>query len=38
LKSCFEELIVMGHKNPAEAFEKALNNIMPSVEVRAKRV
>lgn len=38
LKSCFEELKTMWHKNPQEAFEKALYNVMPSVEVRAKRV
>ncbi|MCD5383047.1 30S ribosomal protein S7 [Candidatus Gracilibacteria bacterium] len=38
LSSCFEELKTMGHKNPVEAFEKALNNVMPHVEVRAKRV
>lgn len=38
LKSCFEELITMGHKDPKVAFESALSNIMPRIEVRPKRV
>ncbi|MBT4937002.1 30S ribosomal protein S7 [Candidatus Peregrinibacteria bacterium] len=38
LQNCLEELKSRGHKNPSDAFEAALRNIMPHVEVRPKRV
>jgi small subunit ribosomal protein S7 len=38
LQDCFEELKKLGHKNPSDAFEAGVRNIMPQVEVRPKRV
>ena len=38
IKYCLEELKKMGHKNPVNAFENAIKNVMPQVEVRPKRV
>jgi len=38
LNSCFDELKTMWHKDPQNAFESALLNIMPRIEVRPKRV
>ena len=34
----FEEIKAKGHKNPEEVFEKAMENVMPKIEVRPKRV
>lgn len=34
----FEEIKAKWHKNPEEVFEKALENVMPKIEVRPKRV
>lgn len=38
LSDCFEELKKMWHKSPQEAFEKALHWVMPTIEVKSKRV
>lgn len=38
LKETFEEMKAKGHKNPQETFKAALDNVMPKIEVRAKRV
>lgn len=38
LADCMNELKTMGHANPQDAFEAALRNVMPQVEVRPKRV
>lgn len=38
LRSCFDELKSMGHKDPKQAFESALFNVMPTIEVRPKRI
>lgn len=38
LQNCLEELKSLGHKNPSDAFEAAIRNIRPQVEVRPKRV
>lgn len=38
LSDCFNELVAKGHKDPKETFHKALQNIMPSIEVKPKRV
>lgn len=34
----FEEIKAKWHKNPEEVFERALDNVMPKIEVRPKRV
>ncbi len=36
--SAFEAIKAKGHANPEEVFEKALENVMPRIEVRPKRV
>ena len=38
MNSAFEEMKAKWHKNPEEVFEKALENVMPKIEVRPKRV
>jgi len=38
LEETFEEIKAKGQKNPNLVFEKALENIMPKIEVRPKRV
>ena len=38
LNTCFEELKTMWQKDPKAAFEKAIYNVMPTIEVRPKRV
>jgi small subunit ribosomal protein S7 len=34
----FEEIKSKGQKNPGSIFDKALENVMPKIEVRPKRV
>ncbi len=34
----FEEIKNKGNKTPASIFDKALENVMPKIEVRPKRV
>lgn len=34
----FEQIKAKGHKNPKAIFDKAIENIMPKIEVRPKRV
>ena len=36
--NAFEIIKSKGHKSPEEVFEKAIENIMPKIEVRPKRV
>ena len=38
MSNAFEEIKAKGHKNPEEVFEKAMENVMPKIEVRPKRV
>ncbi|MBW7954338.1 30S ribosomal protein S7 [Candidatus Gracilibacteria bacterium] len=38
LSDVFEEIKSKGHKKPEEIFLKALENVMPKIEVRPKRV
>jgi small subunit ribosomal protein S7 len=38
MSNAFAEMVTKGHKNPEEVFEKALENVMPKIEVRPKRV
>lgn len=38
LRDCLESLKLKWYSNPSEYFLKALNNVMPSVEVKAKRI
>ena len=38
ITSAFEIIKSKGHANPEEVFEKALENVMPRIEVRPKRV
>jgi small subunit ribosomal protein S7 len=38
LNDCFEEIKSKGQKNPKGIFDKALENVMPKIEVRPKRV
>lgn len=38
MENALEELRNMGHKNPVEAFENAVRNVMPQIEVRPKRI
>jgi small subunit ribosomal protein S7 len=38
LADCFLELKNKGHKDPQKAFENAVKNVMPEIEVRPKRV
>jgi len=38
LKDCFKELVLRWHKNPIEAFKKAILNVTPSIEIKPKRV
>lgn len=38
MNNVFEDIKSKGHKNPEEVFEKALENVMPKIEVRPKRV
>ena len=38
LDDAFEEIKAKGQKNPKAIFDKALENIMPKIEVRPKRV
>lgn len=38
LTNAFEAIKAKGHANPEEVFEKALENVMPKIEVRPKRV
>ena len=38
LTNSFETIKTKGHANPEEVFEKALENVMPKIEVRPKRV
>jgi small subunit ribosomal protein S7 len=38
MSDVFEQIKAKGHKNPEEIFERALENIMPKIEVRPKRV
>ncbi len=38
LSDVFEEIKSKGHKKPEEIFSKALENVMPKIEVRPKRV
>ncbi len=38
ITNAFEVIKTKGHANPEEIFEKALENVMPKIEVRPKRV
>jgi small subunit ribosomal protein S7 len=38
LKDTFDEIKSKGQKNPQDIFYKALENVMPKIEVRPKRV
>jgi small subunit ribosomal protein S7 len=38
ITNAFEVIKTKGHANPEEVFEKALENVMPRIEVRPKRV
>ncbi|EKE25971.1 MAG: hypothetical protein ACD_4C00486G0011 [uncultured bacterium (gcode 4)] len=38
MSNVFDEIKKKGHKNPEEVFEKAMENVMPKIEVRPKRV
>lgn len=38
MNNAFEEIRSKGHKNPEEVFEKAMENVLPKIEVRPKRV
>jgi small subunit ribosomal protein S7 len=38
ITSAFDNIKSKGHANPEEIFEKALENVMPRIEVRPKRV
>ncbi|MDD2745367.1 MAG: 30S ribosomal protein S7 [Candidatus Gracilibacteria bacterium] len=38
ITNAFEIIKAKGHANPEEIFEKALENVMPRIEVRPKRV
>jgi len=38
LNDTFEEIKAKGQKKPEEIFFKALENVMPKIEVRPKRV
>lgn len=38
MSNVFEEIKAKGHKSPEEVFEKALENVLPRIEVRPKRV
>lgn len=38
ITNAFEIIKTKGHANPEEIFEKALENVMPRIEVRPKRV
>ena len=38
LNEAFEEIKSKGHKDPKVIFDKALENVMPRIEVRPKRV
>lgn len=38
LTNAFEAMKEKGHSNPEEVFEKALENVMPKIECRPKRV
>jgi small subunit ribosomal protein S7 len=38
LNDTFEEIKAKGQKDPKGVFDKALENIMPKIEVRPKRV
>ena len=38
LDATFEEIKAKGQKNPTAIFDKALENVMPKIEVRPKRV
>lgn len=38
INDTFEEIKAKGHKNPMDIFDKALENVLPRIEVRPKRV
>lgn len=38
VSNAFEAIKAKGHANPEEIFDKALENVMPKIEVRPKRV
>lgn len=38
IKMSFEELQKKGHKNPEKAFQQAVDNVSPTMEVRPKRI
>ena len=38
MNDTFEEIKAKGQKKPEEIFQKALDNVMPKIEVRPKRV
>ncbi|MBP8016462.1 30S ribosomal protein S7 [Candidatus Gracilibacteria bacterium] len=38
ISNALEEIRSKGYKNPEEVFDKAIENIMPKIEVRPKRV
>jgi small subunit ribosomal protein S7 len=38
INDTFEEIKAKGQKNPQAIFEKALENVIPKIEVRPKRV
>jgi small subunit ribosomal protein S7 len=38
MNDTFEEIKAKGQKNPKAIFEKAIENIIPKIEVRPKRV
>lgn len=38
LNDAFEEIKAKGQKKPEDIFSKALENVMPKIEVRPKRV
>jgi small subunit ribosomal protein S7 len=38
MNDTFEEIKAKGHKIPQAIFEKALENVIPKIEVRPKRV
>lgn len=38
LSNTFEDIAKKGHENAEEVFSKAIENVMPKIEVRPKRV
>jgi small subunit ribosomal protein S7 len=38
MNDTFEEIKAKGQKNPSSIFDKAIENVVPKIEVRPKRV